>query len=244
MKVRVDLGRVVPGLIFFLAGLLILFLLAIIAAVAFLFSFNPTAEWVLQGVLELTLIPALFIAAGVVTILTGVRWWGKGGTGWLSGVAEARARVDQMTIGQRAGELVGVGISLIIVLFLYANQLRGAAFFKPDFGATAQFYFYAPPIAGMALSFARAVYGRRNPIRPLDCVLAAFTAVAAFWLLSAFPFDFSLFGEMFPPSIQFLFWWVGDWAGRTVLFLVGVASGLNFIYTAVLYAAVRSRLAR
>lgn len=230
-----------PGLVLFLVGLVLLVILALVAVVAFLFSFAAGSGSVLAAALELTAVPALLIAAGVVTILTGVSWW-RGGDGWFSGVARARALEDRIRVGQRVGEVVGVVISLIVFFFLYENQLRGVAFFTSGFGFQAEIYFYGPLFTGMILSLARAVRGRRNAIRPLDALNALFLVVAASWLLSAFPFDFSHFGDMFPASIQFLFWWLGNDIGRLFLILAAIGSSINFIYTTVVYISVRHHL--
>ena len=94
----------------------------------------------------------------------------------------------------------------------------------------------------MILSLARAAYGRRNALRPFDCVNALFLAVASFWLYSAFPFDFSHFGEMFPSSIQFLFGWLNNDIGHVLLALAGAVSLINMVYTLFLYSAVRGHL--
>ena len=242
MKFRIDFGRVFPGLILLFSGLLLLVVLILIVVVAFLFSFLAGSGTVLGIALELMLVPVVLIAAGIITILTGVSWWGKGGEDWFSGIAKARAMKDRMRLSERVGEVIGVVISIIIFLFLYENQLRGVAFFASKFGGNAQFFFYAPLFTGMALSLTKAVYGRRNGIRPLDSLNSLFLAVAAFWLLSVFPFDFTHLGDMFPTSIQFLFQWLTNNIGRALIILAGVASLTNCVYTALLYFSVRGQL--
>ena len=244
LKFRLDFGRIFPGLILLFAGLVLLAVLLVVAVLAFFFSFMTGAGAVLSVALELLLIPALLIAAGVVTALTGVAWWGQGGEGWFSGMARRRARLDRMRASARGGEVVGAIITIVVFLFLYENQLRGVAFFASDFGSLAQFFFYAPLFTGMALSLARAVYGRRNGLRPFDSVNALFLAAAAFWLLSVFPFDFSHFGDMFPSSIGFVFWWLTNDVGRFLLTLAGLCALVNSVYTAFLYSAVRGELHR
>ena len=96
----------------------------------------------------------------------------------------------------------------------------------------------------MVLSLARAMYGRRNAIRPFDCLDALFLAVASYWLLASFPFDFTKFGELFPSQIQFIFGWLTNDIGRILLALGVVISAINMVYTAVLYSAVRGQLGR
>lgn len=242
MRIRVDFGRIFPGLVLFFLGLVLLVVLALVALVAFLFSFVAGSGGVLEAVLELTIIPALLIVAGIVTMLTGVSWWGAGGESWVAGVAKARALEDRMRVSARVGEVVGVAISLIVFFFLYENQLRGVAFFTSAFDLQAAFYFYGPLFTGMILSLARAAYGHRNGIRPFDAVNALFLTVAALWLLAVFPFDFTHFGDMFPTSIQFLFGWLNNGVGRVLFILAAFGSSINFVYTTVLYLSVRHHL--
>ncbi len=244
MKVKIDFGRILPGLLLAVVGLVLFAILLIVAVIAFLFSFVAGLGGVATAALELMLLPAVLIAVGVITVFTGVSWWGRPGDSWFSGWAGRRAMHDQLRISERAGELFGVVFAIIVFLFLYWNQLRGAAFFTASFGREAQFFFYAPLFTGMILSFGRAVYGRRNAIRPFDSLNMFFLSVAAFWLLSAFPFDFTRFGEMFPSSIQFVFGWLTNDIGRILLTLAGVVSFISAVYTAVLYAAVRGQLRR
>jgi len=242
LKFRIDFGRILPGLIMLITGLFLLAVLVIVAIVAFLFSFLPGWGAAAGEVLEIMLVPVLLIAAGVIIILTGVSWWGKGGEGWLSGIGRARALRDSVDLSSTVGEIIGVAVSAVVFLFLYENQLRGVAFFTSNFGDLAQFFFYAPMFVGMALSLARAIYGHRNAIRPFDAFNALFIAVAAFWLLSVFPFDFTHFRDMFPKSIQFLFGWLNNDIGRVLFAIVGIASLINFVYTSFLYSAVRGQL--
>ncbi|MDG6910630.1 MAG: hypothetical protein JRN08_09700 [Nitrososphaerota archaeon] len=239
MKIRIDFGRVFPGLVLIFAGLVLLVILALVAVVAFLFSFVAGSESVLAAALELTVVPALLIVAGIATTLTGVSWWGGAGEGWLSHVARTRALEDRMRLSSRAGEVGGVAISLIVFFFLYENQLRGIPFFTAAFGFQAELFFYGPLFTGIILSLARAAYGRRNAIRPLDALNALFLTMAALWLLAAFPFDFAHFGDMFPTSAQFLFGWLSNTIGRTLLALAAIGSSINFVYTTVLYLSVR-----
>jgi len=242
LKIKVDFGRVLPGLLLVVAGLVLLTALVLVAVIAFLFSFVSGVGAVVTIALELMLIPAALFAVGIITIVSGVTWWGPGIEGWFSGWAARRAQRDRLRAPQRVGEIIGICIGVIIFLFLYENQLRGAAFFTSSFGSLAQFYFYAPLFTGMFLSFARAAHGRRNPVRPFDCLNDLFLAVAAFWLFSAFPFDFSRFGEMFPSPIQFIFGWLNNDIGHILLAFAGTFSLVNSAYTLLLYSAVRGQL--
>ena len=56
-RFRVDFGRVFPGLLLFLVGLVLLVILGLVAAVAFLFSFISWSGGVLAAALGLMVIP-------------------------------------------------------------------------------------------------------------------------------------------------------------------------------------------
>lgn len=83
----------------------------------------------------------------------------------------------------------------------------------------------------------------RNGLGPFDALNALFLAVAAFWLLNVWPFDFTRLGDLFPSTIQFMFAWLRNWMGQGLFLLAGVASLFNFVYTSALYASVRGELA-
>lgn len=242
MKVRIDFARVLPGLLLVAAGLILFAILLLVAVVAFFFSFVSGVGSAVAISLELMLVPAVLIAAGIITAASGVTWWGPGVEGRFSGWAARRALKDRMRVSERAGEVIGIIIAIVVFLFLYENQLRGAAFFAPSFGSSAEFFFYTPLFTGMVLSLARAAHGRRNSIRPFDSINDLFLAVAAFWLLSTFPFDFTQFGGMFPSSIQFIFGWLTNDIGHVLLAFAAVVSLINSVYTLFLYSAVRGQL--
>jgi hypothetical protein len=242
LRVRVDFGLLLPGIILFIIGGVLLLVFLLIAVVAFLFSFIAFWSGALSTILWLIVIPVILMIAGGVTALSGVSWWGRGGEGWFSGIARARAKMDRLRLSARVGELIGVVVSLIVFFFLYENQLRGAAFFTTNFGSTAEFLFYGPLLTGMLLSLARAFYWRRNAIRPFDSLNALFLAYSAFWLLSAFPFDFTHLADMFPTQLQFLFGWLNNDIGRVLFALAGIASLANFVYSFLLYVNVRNQM--
>ena len=244
MKIRIDFGRVLPGILLLVTALILIVVLLLVAIVAFLFSFVVGVGGIVGLALELMLVPALLIVAGIITVVAGVSWWAPGGEGWSYGWAARRASKDRMRVGDRVGEIIALVLGVIIFLFFYENQLRGAAFFASSFGSLAQFYFYGPLVTGMVLSFARAAYGRRNAIRPFDVLNSLFLSAASFWLFSAFPFNFARFGEMFPSSIQFLFGWLNNDIGHILLFLGGLVSLVSAVYTLFLYSAVRGQLRR
>jgi hypothetical protein len=181
--------------------------------------------------------------SGGIIMFSGVSGWGSlGAHGWSSGLVARRARKDRLRASERVGEVIGVVVSVFFFLFLYENFLRGVPFFTSAFGPSEQLLFFGPLLSGVLISLLRAIHGRRNALRPLDVLQAIFWAVAAFWLLSVFPFDFTHFPEMFPASIRFAISWVSNDLYAFLLLLAGIGSIANAAYTAVLYSLVRGSL--
>jgi hypothetical protein len=251
LRIKIDLGRIFPGILVLLIGVLLFFVWVVLALVSFFFFFLPGLQGIFYIALNLLVASLVIMAAGILVILSGTSGWMSGGSqggvsgegeGWFSGVVGRRLSKDRLRLSERAGEIIGVIFSLWIGLFLYENQLRGVPFFTPSFGQFEQFLFYGPLVVGAFISFIRAAYGRRNALRPLDVMQGVFWGVSAIWLLYVFPFDFGHFPDMFPSAIRFALTWVSDDVYRLLLAIAGIAGFASALYDSVLYSAVRSRM--
>ena len=109
-------------------------------------------------------------------------------------------RIDVSHISKRFGEFVALIITLLMIAFFAYNQAANTGFFTPAFGSQAMFFFFGPMVLSMAAPFMRAAIGRRNPARPLEVASNVFGAIAAIWLLTAFPFDFTHLADALPGS--------------------------------------------
>lgn len=250
--VRVDFGRVFPGLLIFLIGLGFFAFWIVLVFVSFFAFFVPPLHGIFGFALGILAASVVLMVAGGLLAFSGVSGWGgpepwrrepRGG-GWWERVAAKRAARDELAPGERFGQLVSAAFLFLIGLFFVENQVRGTGFFTSAFKAPEEFLFYGPWVVGMALAVAKAAYGRKNALRPADVVDSLFTVVAAFALLATFPFDFSHLPALLPESVRFLFWWVNDQVGALVLLLTGVGSLASVAYTSVLYAVVRSEIRR
>lgn len=176
-------------------------------------------------------------------MLLGVSGWRQMDQGgwWMGGRVTRQVDRDRLRAGQRAGEVFGVFVSFLVLLFFIENQVRGTGLFTSRFGLSDQALFYGTWVVGMLASLTRAAYGRRNAARPIDVLAGALLAVTSFWFLSAFPFDFSHFPDLLPASVRFAFWWVSNPVGKVALVLGGIGGLASMLYNAVMYAVVRSR---
>jgi len=120
---------------------------------------------------------------------------------------------------QRFGELVAVVIVLLILAFYLYHQFANTGFFTSEFGGWAMFAFYGSIMLSLVPPIARAIIGRRNPVRPLEAGCNLFFAFASLWLLIVFPFNFAHFADALPAAIRFTLSWVTDWIAQVVLFL-------------------------
>jgi hypothetical protein len=148
-------------------------------------------------------------------------------------------RKDRLNFPERVGECIGVAFIVLMLLFFLENQVQETGFFTSKFGSTESFLFYGSALFGVVEDSARALIGRRNPVRPLEVIGALFWALASYWFLQVFPFDFAHFPDLLPDAIKFLFWWLTNYVARLIL-LIGVVAGLlEAIYTTWLYVTVR-----
>ncbi len=244
MPIRIDVGRLFPGLIILLIGVALFVLWLLLVFVSFFAYFVPELRGIFYLGLDILVASVVLMVSGGLLMLLGFSGWRQmGEEGWRSGGhVIRRVDKDRMTAGERAGEVLGTFVSFLILLFFIDNQLRNTGFFTSRFGAVEEALFYGTWLVGALIGLARAAYGRRNAIRPFDAFNGALLAITAYWFLGVFPFNFSHFPDLLPAQVRFLVSWVSNPIGRVVLVL-GIIGGLaSMVYNAVMYVVVRSRL--
>lgn len=162
--------------------------------------------------------------------------------GWFGRMARTAVFKDQMKLSERMGELAGIFVTILIVFFFIAHQVWNTGFFTTGFGPFEMGLFYASISFGIVTATARAVLGRRNEIRPLEISGFILAAVFCFWFFTAFPFDFTHFGDVVPLSLGSLISWIPGLLVKVLLFLGGVGAAAGAVYTTALYFRVRSLL--
>jgi hypothetical protein len=248
MVIKIDFSRIFPGLIILLIGLGLFAVWVIMALASFFLFFIPGLQGAFFATLGILVVSLVLVGLGILVMVTGVSgWWNpqaSSGDDWLTGVVDRRIGKDRVRLSEKAGELVGLLFSFLVLLFFIANQAWGTGFFTSRFGPLEQALFYGTWVFSAAVVIARVSMGRRNAVRPLEVLSDGATALTAFWLIYVFPFNFTHFTDLFPSVLRGGFLWVTDPIGGLAIFLVGMGSLVGLVYTSILYAAVRARLLR
>lgn len=236
MGVKIDFGRVFPGLIIFLIGVGLFVLFILLAFLSFFLFFIPPLHGVFYLTLSVLVASLALMGLGVAFMIGGVRGiWNWSPKDWNEARSGRDRWWDELNQSQRIGEVFGLLVSILFLLFFVENQTRATGFFTTKFGTVEELFFYGPWFLGFAASIANAAYGRKNAVRPLQAFRDGFTAISAFWLLSVFPFDFAHLPDLLPKAISWAFFWVGDDIGALVLLLIGVASVVGMCYNSIVY---------
>jgi hypothetical protein len=148
---------------------------------------------------------------------------------------------EHLTYPQRLGELVSLFVTLLLISFFAYHQAATTGFFTAAFGPVEMFLFYGVLLLSLAAPMTRALVGQRNPARPLDVVANLYSAAAALWLLTVFPFNFAHFADALPFEIRFLFAWVNNDIGRIPFILQLIVCPVIAILTAWQYLIHRRR---
>jgi hypothetical protein len=243
MPIRIDFGRLFPGLVILLIGVALFVLWLLLVFVSFFAFFVPELRGIFYLDLDILVASIVLMLSGGLLMLLGFSGWRQMDQRgwWTGGHVTRRVDRDRMKAGERGGEVFGVFISFLFLLFFIENQLRDTGFFTSRFGPVEEALFYGTWLVGAAVSLARAAYGRRNAIRPFDALDGALLAITAFWLLSVFPFDFSHLPDLLPSQVRFALSWVSNPVGEVLMALAGIGGLVSMFYNAVMYAVVRSR---
>lgn len=163
---------------------------------------------------------------------------------WFIKHAEAEAKKDVIPFSERIGNIIGIVVTILVVLFFAFHQMQSTGFFTSSFGTTEMLLFYLSIMAGMVTAIVRALFGRKNPARLFDMLGACIFAVTIAWLYITFPFDFTHFADVLPDFLKFLLQWISNDIAK-ILMLVGmVVAPVMIIYNAIMYVLVRRELLR
>jgi hypothetical protein len=243
----VNLGIVFDGLVIMLFGLLLLGIGLIWGLFALLLSssFGAPIGFCIAGL--------VLIFVGLIDLVSGVRGW----TRWIkkraSGevVQETRPMIRErarngefLELGQRFGEVVSAVIMLAIFAFYVYHQVANTGFFTSSFGPWEMFAFYGSILLSLTPPVARAVIGRRNPVRPYEAAVNLFFAGVMLYLLGVFPFNFAHFTDALPAAVRFtLFWVTNDIAKIAIVlaFIGGIISAAVNIVKYLTFVPVEPR---
>jgi hypothetical protein len=154
-------------------------------------------------------------------------------------------RRELLSAPQRVAEPLFSAMALVVLGgFFVTHQRLETGFFTERFGPVEMLCLYGPLALSLAAPLTRALYGQRNPARPVEVVTHLCAALAGLWLVQVFPFDFTHLADVFPAEFQFLLAWISDGIGKFLLLLqvaVGVLAALFTLVTYAMVAVTRNR---
>jgi hypothetical protein len=142
---------------------------------------------------------------------------------------------EYLSISQRGGEFVRVFFGVLVLGFFLYHQYANTGFFTSKFGDWEMFAFYGSMLLSFVPPIARAAIGSRNPVRPIEAFCNLFSAFAALYLFSVFPFNFANLTAALPSEIRFMFTWVDNDIGKVVLVLIFIGSLASGLYNIARY---------
>lgn len=163
---------------------------------------------------------------------------------WFDKRAKAEAMKDHMPLSERIGNIVGIIVGILVVLYFSAHQMWSTGFFTSSFGTFEMLLFYAVLIVGIISSALKALFARKNMIRPFDIIEAILAIVALSLFIIVFPFEFTYFADVLPDFLRFLLQWISDDIARVLMVLGIVVALIMSIYTAIIYLLVRRQLSK
>jgi uncharacterized membrane protein len=164
---------------------------------------------------------------------------------WFARRAEAEAKKDTLSYSERARNIFGVVVGLLIVLYFVAHQTWSTGFFTSKFNTLEMLLFYGAPIVERILFPALSgLFGRKNLARLFDVFGLIFIAIAFTWLFVVFPFDFAYLADVLPSFLRFLVQWISNDIARVLMVLGIIVTLVIAIYYAILYVLVRRELSK
>jgi len=163
---------------------------------------------------------------------------------WFARRAESEARKDIISFSERVGNIVGVVIGILFLLYFVAHQTGSTGFFASGFGTLEALLFYGSILFGIVSAAFRGLSGRRNLARLFDMFEAVFVVVAISWLFVVFPFDFAHLADLLPDFLKFLLQWISNDIAKVLMVLAIIATLAMTIYNAILYVLVRRELSK
>ena len=164
-------------------------------------------------------------------------WWQSAGRDQATETPRHRRRNANEVLdpGQRSGEVASVFIAILVLAFFTYHQVANTGFFTSRFGDLEMFAFYGSIVLSLAPPIARAVVGRRNPVRPLEAASNLFFAFASLYLLTIFPFNFAHLSDALPPAIRFVLLWVTNDIAKILFAIAFLGSLISAAVNAIRY---------
>lgn len=146
---------------------------------------------------------------------------------------------ESLSPAARVGEIILLGMCLLLLAFLVYHQAANTGFYTEKFGTFEMLCLYVPLLLAFSAPAVRALTGHRNPGRPFEAVTSLLLAGAAAWLLVVFPFNYAHLADALPQGVRFILAWVTDDIARIVFILQIVVGPLSALVNLWRYTVVR-----
>jgi hypothetical protein len=163
---------------------------------------------------------------------------------WFARRAEAEAKKDIIPYSERVGNIVGVVVGFLVVLYFVTHQTGSTGFFTSKFDTLEMLLFYGSLMTGIVSTALKGLFGRKNLVRFFDVFGLIFAVVAITWLFVIFPFDFVHFADVLPVFLRFLLQWISNDVASVLMVLGIVVTLVMTVYTAITYVLVRRELSK
>jgi hypothetical protein len=163
---------------------------------------------------------------------------------WFARRVEAEAEKDVIPYSERVGNIVGVVISVLVVLYFVAHQTWSTGFCTSKFVTVEMGLFYGSLVFGIVSTALRGLFGRKNLARLFDVFGLIFATVAIAWLFAVFPFNFAYFADVLPDFLRFLVQWISNDIARALMVLGIIVTLVMAVYSAIFYVFVRKELSK
>ncbi|MFW6117090.1 MAG: hypothetical protein ACOC6G_00720 [Thermoproteota archaeon] len=161
---------------------------------------------------------------------------------WFDRHVKAEAEEDIFSYSDRLGNIVALGVIILVTFYFAAHQMWSTGFFTSEFGSTEMFLFYSSLLYELVLTGIKGFIGRKNFARFFEIFGSILSTIALIWLYTIFPFDFTYFADVLPGFLRFLVQWVSSDLARVVMILGIIVMPITALYNAVLYIFVRKEL--
>jgi hypothetical protein len=163
---------------------------------------------------------------------------------WFDRRAEAEAKKDIIPYSERVGNIVGVVIGVLFMLYFVAHQTGSTGFFTSKFDTLEMLVFYGSMILGIVSTALKVLFGRKNLTRLFDIFYGVFVIINITWFFMVFPFDFAHLADLLPSFLRFLVQWISNDIARVLMVIGIIVAPIMVIYTAILYMLVRRELSK
>jgi len=163
---------------------------------------------------------------------------------WFARHAEAEAKKDRLSFSERVGDVIGVLVILLFIVFWVAHLTSSSGFFTSKFGPVETFLFWIPTVLAVVTTVAKVVVGAKNMLRPFETLEWGLDVVGGVWLLVVFPFDFSHLADVLPDFLRFLLLWISNDVAKVLLAIAIIGFSAATVYTAIMYVFVRRELSK